>query len=163
MAADRFKRIGRLWKESRQESARGPNLRPLNMTIAARTRHLASHLPSCVACWKAIPSHLDRRIPSLKFSKVQDIPPHAQKFNGSSQAACRTARDSTQTVPIPYTKRATLSKPVFLRCSAEGNPANRRSENTSHATACTQVRPHLASNPAQALPPLKVSCASPRH
>ena len=53
----------------------------------------------------AIHSDLDWQIAS---EKRQAIPAHARKFNGSSQAACRTARDSTQAAPIPYTKDMTL-------------------------------------------------------
>ena len=37
--------MGQLLNESHQPRARGPNLRPLNMTIAVPTKHLDSHLP----------------------------------------------------------------------------------------------------------------------
>ena len=156
MGPDRFKCMGRLWSEP---GARGPNLTLLNMTIAEPAGHLSQLPASCVACCKAIHSHLDRRIASLKCKKFHHVLRSSMavhKLRDRLPATQRKLRPS-------HTQSARLcSKPLLLRCSVEGMPANRRSENTSHATASTQVQPHFTSNPAPPLPP-KVSCAHPRH
>ena len=155
MAADRFKRIGRLWKESRQESARGPNLRPLNMTIAARTRHLASHLPPVLHVARQIHSHLDWRIASLEFSKM------FRKFHHmlrSSMAVhkLRAELPATQRKLCPFHTLSARLCPNRCSCVAEWKATQQiaarktrhmplRAQKFSHTSQATLHRPPLPS------------------
>ena len=100
------------------------------MTIAARTRHLASHLPPVLHVGKQSTLILIGESPLRKRNKF-----HHMLRSSMAVHKLRAELPATERKLRPFHTRSTrlCSEPLLLRCSVEGNPANRRPEKKSHA------------------------------
>ena len=100
------------------------------MTIAARTRHLASHLPPVLHVGKQSTLILIGESPLKKRNKF-----HHMLRSSMAVHKLRAELPATERKLRPFHTLSTrlCSEPLLLRCSVEGNPANRRSEKKSHA------------------------------